>query len=398
VRPLKTFDDSAHADVNRMNSYRALKAKEVELALAALQERLEKCPRANGQHVIVLERLEALLATFANELLTIQPVIHDAGFQSLVDYTVNRISSFLFIVETQYLRGLLTPSSEELFLRSIFLNCTKRLGLHWIEDMAVQGTGELAIYPELGSSLNIPAFHIPTGLLDSFLSLPGVYHEFGHSVFARCPSILATMQQVVRTHFQALIQQLGPMQPAIRAAQLKRFEQAEEFWTDRCLEELFCDLFAQYIGGCANIVSMIDLSMAKGRPTYDMDSLDYPPDAARVRVCASSLTTDQATEASTGQLLAEWEEYAQQFSDSQFYRDACGENLLKQLGQTVFTALASEMPNLPKHEASPPDVKVAFTPAQTLSFEDAIQQGCTVLAWNRDNFESWWQDARTRLV
>ena len=126
--------------------------------------------------------------------------------------------------------------------------------------------------------------------------------------------------------------------------------------------------------------------------------MTYPPDAARVRVCASTLTTDQATEASTKHLLAEWEEYAQQFSDSQFYRDACDENLLKQLGQTVFAKLASEMPNFPKNEAPPPDVKVAFIPAQTLTFEDAIQQGCAVLAWNRDNFESWWQDTRARPV
>ena len=44
-----------HVDANCMNSYRALKAKEVELALAALQERLEHCPRDNGQHVIVLD-------------------------------------------------------------------------------------------------------------------------------------------------------------------------------------------------------------------------------------------------------------------------------------------------------------------------------------------------------
>jgi hypothetical protein len=390
--------DFVHADVNCMNSYRALKAKEVELALAALQDRLEQCSRTNGQHVIVLQRLEALLANLAQELLTIQPVIHDAAFRSSVDYTLNQISIFLFIVELQYFRGLATPSSEELFLLSLFLNCARRLGLDWIEDMAVQGSGELAIYPKFANSLAIPAFHIPTGLLDSFLSLPGVYHELGHSAFARFPSILTAMQQVVRTHFRDLVQQVGPMQPALRDAQLKRFEQAEEFWTDRCLEELFCDLFAQYIGGCANVVSMIDLSMAKGRPTYEMDSLDYPPDSARVRICAWSLTTGQANEASTKHLLAEWEEYAQQFSDSQFYRDACGEVLLKQLGKTVFAELAAEMPKLPKNEASPPDVKVAFTPTPTLSFEDAIQQGCSVLAWNRDNFESWWQDARTRLV
>lgn len=381
-----------------MNSYRVLKAKEVELALAALHERLDRCPRAKGQHVIVIERLETLLATCANELLTIQPVVHDPAFRSLVDYTLNGISIFLFLVESQYLRGLVTPSSEELFLRSLFLNCAKRLKLDWIEDMAVQGSGELAIYPELGGSLAVPAFHVPTGLLDSFLSLPGVYHELGHSVFARFQSILTVMQQVVHMHFQNLVRQLGPMQPALRAAQLKRFELAKEFWTDRCLEELFCDLFAQYIGGCANIVSMIDLSMAKGRPTYEMDSLDYPPDAARVWTCAWSLTIDQASEASTKHLLAEWEEYAQQFSKSQFYRDACGESLLKQLGQTVFAKLAAEMPNLPKSATSLPDVKIAFAPTKSLTFEDAIQHGCAVLAWRRDNFESWWQDVRPRLI
>lgn len=381
-----------------MNSYRALKAKEIELALAALQERLEQCPRTNGQHVIVLERLEALLASYANELMIIQPIIHDAGFRSTVDFTLNQTSIFIFIVEMQYLRGLVTPSKEELFLRSIFLNCAKRLGLNWIEDMAVQGSGELAIFPKFGNSLAIPAFHIPTGLLDSFLSLPGVYHEFGHSVFARFPSLLASMRQVVGTHFLELVRQLGPMQPGIRTAHIKRFQLAEEFWTDRCLEELFCDLFAQYIGGCANIVSMIDLSMAKGSPTYEMDSPSYPPDAARVRVCASVLTVSQANEPSTEQLLKEWEEYAQQFSDSQLYRDACSEKLLGQFGRIAFATLATEMPRLPKSEIPPPDVQTAFTPTPSIAFEEAIQLGCAVLAWRRDNFESWWQDAQTRLV
>jgi hypothetical protein len=235
-------------------------------------------------------------------------------------------------------------------------------------------------------------------LLDSFLSLPGVYHEFGHSVFAECSPILGAMQQANHAYFANLLGQLGPMQPGIRAAQLKRFQQAEEFWSERRLEELFCDLFAQYVSGCANIVSMIDLSMAKGRSTYDMDDSDYPPDAARVRVCALALTADQANEPSTKHLLEEWEQYAQQFSDSQFYRDACPENLLRQFGQSVFAALASALPKLPKMQSPPPDVQVAFTPAKTISFEDAIQQGCAVLAWRRDNFESWWQDARTRLV
>jgi hypothetical protein len=381
-----------------MNSYRALKAKEVELALAALQERLEQCSHTNGQHAVVLERLEALLAVFADGLLKIQPVIHDVSFRAEVDITLNQISIFIFIVETQYVRGLTTPSKEELFLRSILLNCLGRLSLDWIEDMVLQGSGELAIYPEFYGSLAVPAFHVPTGLLDSFLSLPGVYHEFGHSVFAHFPSILAAMQTINRVYFDNVRNRLGPTQPGIRAAQLMRFKEAEEFWTERRLEELFCDLFAQYVCGCANIISMIDLSMAKGRPTYDMDNSDYPPDAARVRVCALALAAPQANEPSTKHLLKEWEEYGQQFSDSQLYRDACPGSLLRELSQSVFSTLASELPNLPKDQSAPPDVQVAFTPTKTISFEDAIRQGCAVLAWRRDNFESWWQDTRTRLV
>jgi len=45
-----------------------------------------------------------------------------------------------------------------------------------------------------------------------------------------------------------------------------------------------------------------------------------------------------------------------------------------------------------------PDVKEAFVPSNTVVFEKAIQQGFAVLAWRRDNFESWWKDVRTRLV
>ena len=381
-----------------MNSYRALKAKEVELALAALEERLRLCSRANGQHLKVLERLEALLEIHAKQYVAMQPVIHDVAFQSLLDKMLNQISIFILIVEMQYLRGLVNPSAEELFLRSIFLKCANRLGLDWIEDMVVQGSGELAIYPKFGSSLAIPSFHIPTGLLDSFLSLPGVYHEFGHSVFARFPSLLPAMRQVIYTYFQGLARHLGPMQPALRAAQLKRFQEAEKFWTDRCLEELFCDLFAQYVGGCANIVSMIDLSMAKGYPTYEMDSPSYPPDAARVRVCALMLTGNQANDGSTKHLLEEWGLYAQQFSESQLYRDACSENLLRQLGQKAFSTLALEMPMLPKIENPPPDVQIVFAHTTAISFEDVVQHGCAVLAWRYDNFESWWQDVRTRLM
>jgi hypothetical protein len=381
-----------------MNSYRALKVKEIELALTALQDRLDNCPRQNSLHAVVLQNLENLLASLANELVVIAPVIDDANFRALVDVRVNRISVFLFLVERQYLRALSSPSKEELFLRTLFLNCAKRIGLDWIEDIVVQGSGELAIYPEFVASLAMPAFHVPTGLLDSFLSLPGIYHEFGHSAFRQFPALLAAMRKVCADYFDEVVRRLGPMQPNLRDAQLKRFKKAQDFWTDRRLEELFCDLFAQYIAGCANLISMIDLSMAQGRPTFDMEDPDYPPDAARVRACELALNTAQAADAQTQNLMQEWEDYAARFPESQYCRDACPKELLRALAESVFTTLAVEAPKLPKLSVPPPDVSVAFTPAQSITLEDAIQQGMSVLSWHRDNFESWWQDAVKRLV
>jgi hypothetical protein len=67
-------------------------------------------------------------------------------------------------------------------------------------------------------------------------------------------------------------------------------------------------------------------------------------------------------------------------------------------GQWVFAALASELPALPKREHPLPDVQEGFVPSKTVPFEDAAQQGFSVLAWRRDNFESGWRDVRTRLV
>jgi hypothetical protein len=67
-------------------------------------------------------------------------------------------------------------------------------------------------------------------------------------------------------------------------------------------------------------------------------------------------------------------------------------------GQWVFAALASELPALPKREDPLPDVQEAFVPSKTVPFEDAAQQGFSVLAWRRDNLEFCWRDVRTRLV
>jgi len=380
-----------------MSSYRALKAKEVELTLLGLQERLAGCPRENGTHAIILARLDAMLIRFAAELESIKPVAEEPAFQSAVDFTLGRIIAFLSVLDTQFIRGLVNPSDEELYLRSVFLGCARRLGLDWFEDMVVQSSGSLGIYTRLDRSFGTPVLHVPPSLLDRFLSLPGVYHEFGHSVFEKFPRLLAAMQQQVREHFDELRRGIGPVQQEQREAQMRHLQAAEMFWNERRLGEIFCDLFGQFVSGSANFISMIDLALADGLPPYDLLDPDYPPNAARVQICAVMLSGEQTNEPLVSRLLDEWSEFTTQHNDGPSYRDTCSEALLRRIALAVFDLLPVEMPNLPRTREPLPDVQVAFTPVESLSFEEAVQRGFAVFAWNRENFDSWWSDARPRL-
>jgi hypothetical protein len=87
-------------------------------------------------------------------------------------------------------------------------------------------------------------------------------------------------------------------------------------------------------------------------------------------MCAKAMSCSRV---SWQHLLEEWQEYAQQFSDSQSYRDASPENLLRRFDQSVSNRFLrrwhQNCPMFSKCNPPPPDVQVAFTPTATISFE-----------------------------
>jgi hypothetical protein len=198
--------------------------------------------------------------------------------------------------------------------------------------------------------------------------------------------------------FDALRKAIGPVTEEQKQRQIEALDNAQEFWDDSRLAELFCDLFAQYVAGCANMISMIDLSMAEGQAACNTDVPGYPPDAARVKVCEYALTPEQAASDEVKDLLAGWEVYAEVDNADSFYRDVCSEKLLRRFTAVTLELLGRLMPSTPRNIALMPDIKEVLGPYQSLTFEEVTRRAITVLMKRPDIYDSWWREAREKIV
>lgn len=382
-----------------MYSYQPLKADEVRFVLVTLRERLEDCPRGEREPVYILECLQEKLDELAKSYEDEEQVFRDPAFGLDGLNRLGVILSSLTLIEEEYLPAVAHQTEEERKLRIIFLEAAKRLGLIWIKDIVVHSSGILAIFPVFFLNvLEIPVIHVQANFLDKCLCLPGAFHEFGHSVFLRFSEFYTAMKQEVDAHFDALRRAIGPVPEDQRERQLRAINEAHEYWDENRLAELFCDLFAQYVSGCANIISMIDLSMAEGQPACNTNIPNYPPDAARVKVCEYALTADQAASPEVKDLLTGWEAYAEVDNADTFYRETCSEKLLRRFTIVVLELLGRLMPGTPRNVSLLPNVETILGPYVTVTFEDVTQRAITVLMKRADIYDSWWREARDKIV
>lgn len=381
-----------------MSSYQQLKADEVKFVLVRLSERLADCPRGERDPVATLECLEERLAEIANDYLAKEQIFRDPDFGLDALNRLGVIISSLSLIEYEYLPAVAHQNDEERTLRVAFLKCAERLGLDWIKDIVVHSSGILAIFPDFLTLLSIPVIHVQANFLDKCLTFPGAFHEFGHSVFLHFSDFYDAMNREVEAHFEAMRRAIGPVPPEERQAQLDRFQEAQDYWDDSRLAEIFCDLFGQYVGGCANMISMIDLSMAQGQPACDASTPGYPPDAARVKVCEYALTPEQADCDAIKDLMGEWEKYAEIDNAGFFYRDVCHEKLLRRFTVVVLELLGTLMPNTPRSVGLLPEIDAATAPFDSLTFEEITQRGMAILISRPDFFDSWWREARAKIL
>jgi len=241
-----------------MHSYQPLKADEVKFVLLGLSERLDACPRGDREPVYILQCLQERLEEIAQIYQDEEPAFRDPAFGLDGLNRLGVIMSSLALIEEEYLPAVAHQTEEERKLRVIFLESAKRLGLTWIKDIVVHSSGALAIFPTLFTVLEIPVIHVQANFLDKCLCLPGAFHEFGHSLFLRFAEFYEAMKRELDAHFDALRKvAIGPVTEEQKQRQLEALNKAQEFWDDSRLAELFCDLFAQYVAGCANMISMI---------------------------------------------------------------------------------------------------------------------------------------------
>ncbi len=381
-----------------MYSYQPLKADEVKFVLVGLHERLDACPRGNRDPVLMLDCLKERVEDIALLFETEEPAFRDPDFGLDGLNRLGVIMTFLALIEEEYLPAVAHVTPEERTLRLVFMGAVKRLGLDWIKDLVVHSSGSLAIFPKFFTVLDIPVVHVQANFLDKCLCLPGAFHEFGHSVFLKFIEFYNAMRAELVAHFVALRRAIGPVAEEQKKRLLENLDKAQAYWTDSRLAELFCDLFAQYVAGCANMISMIDLSMGTGQQACDTDVPSYPPDAARVKVCEYALTPEQAASSEVKQLLADWEQYAEVDRADSFYRDVCSEKLLRRFTNVILDLLPKIMPQTQRNVSLMPDIEAVLGPYGSLTLEEATQRAITVLMKRPDIYDSWWREARTRLA
>lgn len=382
-----------------MHSYQPLKADEVKFILVTLQERIENCPRGEREPVFILDCLQEKLDELAQNYADEEQVFRDPAFGLDGLNRLGVILSSLSLIEEEYLPAVAHQTEEERKLRLIFLESAKRLGLTWIKDIVVHSSGILAIFPVFFLNvLEIPVIHVQANFLDKCLCLPGAFHEFGHSVFLRFSDFYDSMQWEVDAHFDALRRAIGPVPEDQKEREIEALNAAQAYWDDGRLAELFCDLLAQYVSGCANMISMIDLSMAEGQPACNTDIEGYPPDAARVKVCEYALTSAQAASDEIKDLLVGWEKYAEVDNADTFYKAACSEKLLRRFTAVTLDLLAKLMPNTPRNVSLLPSIDSILGPYESVTFEEVTQRAIVVLMKRPDIYDSWWREARDKIV
>ena len=194
-----------------MPYYQVAKTAELDLLFDWLAEQLRQLRQARPDQRVLLGYLDQQYKQAENRLALLQTLLalKDPNFSKRADKLAHDISRYLVPTANHYIAGLQRQGPEDRRVREILLRMCRRLRLDWIEDILVCLHRDLALLAEYRGIFAIPVFFGPPHLLETILEVPGIYHEFGHSVFARDDVFFREMSAIVKRHFAELKQQAG---------------------------------------------------------------------------------------------------------------------------------------------------------------------------------------------
>lgn len=383
-----------------MPSYRIAKTAELDILFDWLADQLRQLRQSNPDHRVILDHLDQQYAQAENKLALLQTLLalKDPNFDKRADKLAHDLSRYVIPTANHYIAGLQRQGPEDQRVREVLLRLCQRLRLDWIEDILVCLRRDLALLAEYRGIFAIPVFFGPPHLLVTILEVPGIYHEFGHSVFARDDVFLREMTAIVKRHFAQLKQQAGPIPPAQKALRDQELDRAASSWSALWLAEIFCDLFAGYVCGPANLASMVDLGRAQGFPPYLLASNSHPPNGGRVIASYFALSDQQRQHPTVQKIHDAWQNFARAFTPDQNYKLRCAEDLLKSLAAAVNALIAQHLPNVPRYTKLPPDLAAARNVKAGIELEDLINAGVTILFEAPDEFPKWQQASRLLIA
>jgi hypothetical protein len=380
--------------------YRLAKVEELRAFLQWLRRELRDARDGDCEHAVLVDRLEGVLADAEREFAKIE-IIVQIGSPAMLRRVVvitTQLEQELWVASNFYVGGLQRQTAPDREMRRILMAMAKRLRLDWIEDFLVRLSRPLAIYVRYRRLASIPVFYGPPHLLESIMEIPGIYHELGHSVFSETREIASRLEQVVKTHFDALRRNSGPLPQEQKNTRDEELDTAQRYWNPERLSEVFCDVFASYVCGSANIISMMDLGMrGNAEPGEIFLSDEHPPNAARVFAAHCALDAPAQNQALLRTIYSEWIEFEKRFAKKRRYQVFCAPELLRALAGEMVNSLSALLPDVPRYLKPLPSLDEALAVAPPIDLEDLISAGVTVLFEAPNLFAGWQSSARSLI-
>jgi hypothetical protein len=383
-----------------MPNYRNAKTAEMDLLFDWLKEQLRELRTANSEHAVLLNYLDQEYKQAEDKLTLLEAVLalNDPNFEKRADKLSHDLSRYIVSTANFYIAGMKCQVPHGREVRKVLLRLCQRLRLDWIEDILTCLHRDMAVLAEYRGLFAIPVFFGPPYLFETILEAPGIYHEFGHSVFARDDIFRQALSNVVKAHFAQLKQQNAPISPAQKALRDKELDGAAASWGGLWLAEIFCDLFATYVCGPAYLALMVDLGRARGVHPFTLTSNSHPPNGARVLAAYVALSDQQRQHPTVQKIYAAWQNYTNSFTPGQEYRLRCSEELLNSLAREVHALIALQLPKVPRYSKTPTDLADARNVKAGISLEELINAGVSILFEAPGEFATWQKSARMLIA